>query len=42
LAIFRGHDELEIYVGGNKVGYDKIRNIKIANITKWSDKSNLL
>ena len=36
------HDELGIYVGGTKVGYDEIRNIEIITKVKWSSTNDIL
>lgn len=37
IGIIQGSDELGIYVGSTKVGYDEIRNVAFSNELKWSD-----
>lgn len=37
IGMIQGSDELGIYVGGTKVGYDEIRNVAFSNELKWSD-----
>ena len=37
VGMIQGSDELGIYVGGTKVGYDEIRNVAFSNELKWSD-----
>lgn len=32
-----GFDELGIYVGGEKIDCDEIRNVEMINVSKWSD-----
>lgn len=32
-----GFDDLGIYIGQEKVGYDEIRNVELASFKKWSD-----
>lgn len=37
-----GYDETGIYINSNKVDYDEIRNVQIAQHVKWSDTSQFL
>ncbi|MEO1770276.1 hypothetical protein [Candidatus Enterococcus ferrettii] len=37
IGMIYGHDELGIYVGNQKVGYDEIRNVEITTIKKWNE-----
>lgn len=32
-----GGDELGLYIGGQKIGYDEIRNIELMDWHKWSE-----
>lgn len=33
----QGHDELGLYIDGQKIGYDEIRHVAFHKLTKWSD-----
>ncbi|EKT8876227.1 hypothetical protein CJ755_003086 [Listeria monocytogenes] len=37
VGIIKGFDELGIFVGNTKIGYDEIRNVAFSNDLKWSD-----
>ncbi|MEY8307834.1 hypothetical protein AAK913_14740 [Enterococcus faecium] len=36
VGIIAGFDELGLYIGEEKVNYDKIRHISITEINKWN------
>ena len=37
VGVIKGFDELGIFVGNTKIGYDEIRNVAFSNDLKWSD-----
>lgn len=37
VGIIEGGDELGLYVGGHKIGYDEIRHIELLEWHKWSE-----
>lgn len=36
-GVIKGFDELGIFVGNTKIGYDEIRHVAFSNDLKWSD-----
>jgi len=37
VGVIKGFDELGIFVGNTKIGYDEIRHVAFSNDLKWSD-----
>ena len=37
VGLIKGFDELGIFVGNTKIGYDEIRHVAFSNDLKWSD-----
>lgn len=37
IGLVEGHDDLGIWIGNTKVGYDEIRHVELVNDLKWSD-----
>lgn len=37
VGVIEGFDELGIFVGNTKIGYDEIRHVAFSNDLKWSD-----
>lgn len=37
IGFIKGFDDLGIYVGSTKIGYDEIRHVEFFNELKWSD-----
>ncbi|MBP8751235.1 MAG: hypothetical protein L0G21_10030 [Lactococcus raffinolactis] len=37
VGFIKGYDELGIFVGGTKIGYDEIRHVEFSNELKWSN-----
>ena len=37
VGVIKGFDELGIFVGNTKIGYDEIRHVAFSNELKWSD-----